>query len=183
MCNATIIFIQNRLQSWIYIPVLVLSGCYGLETDISKKPDFDVYISSIDSFEATNFGIIHIPSHPEMADFMEYAVFPDPYKVNSISYRIRDIAPWNTAQEISMEVSYRNVAMDTIPLFQVSNVPVIEGDRIEVNIGASDLSIFSQQVNTQPEFLMIVHTTGDSESIDYYLDVYFDTTITVDYEL
>tara|TARA_Y100001972_G_C7666013_1_gene336755 strand:- start:664 stop:1194 length:531 start_codon:yes stop_codon:yes gene_type:complete len=165
------------------IACLLMQGCYGLETDISKKLDYPLTLFSSDSFIASADSLINIPGHDEIDDYVDYAVYPDPFTVNEVSYRIKNIGLTNTAETVNIEAFYRNASLDTLSLFQLSDVPLVVGDRVVVPVSTTHLSAITSLVNNQSTFLMMVETTGDTQLIDFTLSIYFDTTIAIDYDL
>ncbi|MBV6642879.1 MAG: hypothetical protein KI791_19335 [Cyclobacteriaceae bacterium] len=167
----------------ILVVGLLMQGCYGLETDISKKLEFPITLSSTDSFIAAADSIINIPGHDEIDDYVDYAVYPNPFTVNEISYKIKNVGFANTAQLVDIEVFYRNANFDTLSLFQLSDIQVVASDRVVVPVNVIDLSSLTSLVNNQSTFLMLVETTGDTQLIDFTLSIYFDSTIAIDYDL
>ena len=174
---------QLELSAGLFLVFLVMQGCYGLETDISKKLEFPLNLLSTDSFLAPADSLINIPGHDEIDDYVDYAVYPNPFTVNEVSYKIKSIGLANTTQTVDIEAFYRNASLDTLSLFQLNDVPLVVGDRVAVPVSASDLSNITSLVNNQSTFLMIVETTGDTQLIEYTLSIYFDTTIAIDYDL
>lgn len=171
-----------------YLPLLLMFaiatwGCNGLETDISKKPEFQFFISVSDTTTTSSSVFVDIPNHSGMVDFTEYAVFPDPFTINELSYRISEIFPLNTAQFVDIDVSYRNVLSDTIQIFRVEDTPLMVGDLIDVDVSDVELANLSQLVNDRSSFQVIVEITGDTEEFGFILEIYFDTTIAIDYDL
>ena len=174
---------QLELSVGLILVFLLMQGCYGLETDISKKLQFPLALSSTDSFLASGDSLVNIPGHDEIDDYVDYAVYPSPFTINEVSYKIESIGLANTAQTLAIEAFYRNATMDTLLLFQLNNVPLVVGDRVDVAVNAIDLNNVTSLVNNQSTFLLIVETTGDTQSIDFTLSIYFDTTIAIDYDL
>ncbi len=174
---------QLELLTGLFLVFLLMQGCYGLETDISKKLQFPITLTTTDSFIASADSIINIPGHDEIDDYVDHAVYPNPFTVNEISYKVNSVGFTNTAQTVDVEVFYRNADLDTISLFQQSNLMLLAGERVVVPVPATDLSAITSLVNNQSTFLMIVETSGDTQSIDFTLSLYFDTTIAIDYDL
>ncbi len=174
---------QLELLTGLFLVFLLMQGCYGLETDISKKLQFPITLTTTDSFIASADSIINIPGHDEIDDYVDYAVYHNPFTVNEISYKISSLGSTNTAQSVDIEVFYRNTALDTLSLFQLSDLMLLAGERVVVPVTATDLSAITSLVNNQSTFLMIVETTGDTQAINFTLSLYFDTTIAIDYDL
>lgn len=178
MRNRLIIFTALSL-----ILFLLFQGCNGLETDISKKLDYPFYINSSSLDMITTDSVINIPAHDEIDDYVDYAVYPDPFRINEVSYEISDVGLDNTAQEVDISGFYRNASLDTIPLFQVTNVPLVQSKQTVLAVNSNDLSTITNLVNNQTIFDMIIEVSGDTQMIDFHLNICFDTTITIDYDL
>ncbi len=177
-------YYRHYLFPGIFLVIgLLIYGCNGLETDISKKLDFSFPLFASDSVIAYSTSLIDIPGHDEIDDYVDYAVYPNAFTTNEVSYQITNVGLTNTTHQVDIEAFYRTPSLDTISLFQVSDVPLTPNVRTVVTVSQSNLSAISSLVNTQSTFIMIVEATGDTRMIEFTIDIFFDTTIAIDYDL
>ncbi len=174
----------NKFRRFAFLVALfsALFGCNGLETDISKKLDFSFDIFSSDTTFANLIVAVYIPNHDEIDDYVDYAVYPNPFLINEVSYKVGAVQPGNHAGLVDLSVFYRNTALDTIPLFQVNDLPVIPGNSLVASVSQVDLGMLSDLVNAQNYFDLIIEANSADTGIDFTVEIYFDTTIAVDYD-
>ncbi|XOV94693.1 MAG: hypothetical protein ACFHWX_08305 [Bacteroidota bacterium] len=165
------------------IILLSSQGCNGIETDISKKLEYPFLIIPSGSNVVSIDSIINIPAHDEIDDYVDYAVYPNPFKVNEVGYKIREVGLENLSQVVDIQGFYRNASLDTIPLFQIFDLQVVSSTKTVLPVSSIDLMEITNLVNNQIPFNMIIDISGDSQAIDFILEIYFDTTITIDYDL
>lgn len=172
-----------RTDTPIFLVVLIaFASCNGIEADVSKKLDFDISLS--DPTYDNVLRDINIREHDEIDDYIDYAAYPDVYRLNSVSYEISSVEVDNLATTIDLNVSYRNATLDTIPLFEVFALPVVVSDRIEVSVNQNDIETLTNLLNTQVgRFDLYVEAESNDENFNFILKIYFDTTVAIDYDL
>ena len=137
-----------RTDTLIFFAVLTaLVSCNGIEANVSKKLDFDIFLS--DPTYDNVLRDINISEHDEIDDYVDYAVYPNPYRLNSVSYEISSVEVDNVATTVDLNVSYRNASLDTIPLFEVTGLPVAVSNRVEVSVNQNDIETLTNLLNTQ----------------------------------